>query len=164
MLTEDELLTEMPSTVVRADGDIELYKNGKLHNANGPAITEPNHEVYAIEGLIHRDGKPAEIRDNPSDGSHYEKLCFQGEIHRIDGSAEIIYNKTYRVESYFIHDKLHRIDGPAVIYYDATGEVYREQYWINGEKHREGDQPAVSFPIKTGTDIGNYLIMRICCT
>lgn len=146
ILTESEMLAEMPSKVIRADGDIESYKNGKLHSDTGPAVIGPkNHEVYAKEGLIHRIGGPAETIYDPSDGYHCEKWYLYGKCHRIDGPAEIRFDKRggFYQESYYIEGKLHRSDGPAVIYRDISGDVYREEYWVNGEKHRDGDQPAI---------------------
>jgi hypothetical protein len=146
MLTEDDLRAEMPSKLVRNDGNIELYEGGKLHNDNGPAITGPNgHQAYAQNGVKHRVGFPAETWDVPSEGYHHEDWYLYGLPHRIDGPATVIRDAKlgYYQEGYYIDGKQHRIDGPAVIYKDSTGFVYREEYWINGQLHREGVQPAI---------------------
>ena len=59
------------------------YKNGKIHNDDGPAITYPNGiQQYYIDGKLHREDGPAE---EWPDGTY--SWFFRGEFHRLDGPA-----------------------------------------------------------------------------
>jgi len=58
-----------------------------------------------------------------------------GNRHRGDGPAYIIYNKNGNVECeyYILNGKRHREDGPAVIWYYENGNIECVYYYLNGE-------------------------------
>lgn len=82
------------------DGPAEIW-----FNQNGTMI----HQVYYVNGLKHKDGKPADIYYHPN-----ENIISQ--------------------ESYYIHGMLHRIDGPAKIWYSKTGTILKKEYYLEGQK------------------------------
>lgn len=47
------------------DGTVRIYKNGKLHSENDPAIIGTNgNKVWCINGLWHRENGPAFLSEN----------------------------------------------------------------------------------------------------
>ena len=131
ILTASALLKEMPQKIVRVDGAVEHYIEGKLHCDDGPAIEGPgDRKVYAQKGLYHRTGGlPADTHGN------YQGWYQNGVLHREDGPAVI--NGLYD-EQYWVQGHPHRLIGPAFVFEDGTME-----YWINGKRHRENGLPAV---------------------
>lgn len=106
-----------------------FYKNGVLHNENGPAVITTNGaKHWYINGKLHRDDGPALIC--PMGSKYWYK---NGLKHREDGPAVI--ERTY--EAWYIDGKLHREDGPAMVHTNGV-----EHWYINGLHHRE-DGPAV---------------------
>jgi len=68
--------------------------------------------------------------------------------HREDGPAYIEYWKSVEriYEAWYINNKRHRIDGPARIYYNPDGTIYKNYYYISGErlsKEQWEDHPLV---------------------
>jgi len=73
-----------------------------------------------------------------SDGTKSNKFDCSKMIHRLDGPAEIWYNKDGSIQSeeYVINNELHRDNGPAYIQYSKNGSICYEAYYTNGEAHR----------------------------
>ena len=52
-------------------------------------------------------------------------------------------------EEYYINGEFHREDGPAIICYYDNGNIYNEKYYTNNKLHRE-DGPAVTYYYENG--------------
>ena len=71
----------------------------------------------------------------------YEAWYFDGRLHRKDGPALILFNKT---KEWYIKGFRHKIDGPAF----TTRDGYKAWY-MKGKRHR-ADGPARIFPDRNG--------------
>ena len=72
-----------------------------------------------------------------SDGSIAEQSWrLNGELHRDDGPAEIIYRRDGSIywQEWYLNGKRHRSDGPASIKYKRDGSIERQEWWLNGKK------------------------------
>ena len=113
---------DYPIKITKEDGTINYMKDGKLHNAVGPAVICP-------------------------DGSFY--YHFNGVAHRQDGPA--VFNAKEQMYEYLRNGDLHRIDGPAVEYVKSPqkndyfiegGFLSKEDY----DKYMKHNKKAVSIP------------------
>lgn len=87
----------------------------------------------------HREDGPAVIKTavNKRKGNMIlsESWYINGEKHRTDGPADILYNKKsglIKSEKYFRNNRLHREDGPAVIYTEKNKSW--NEWWFMGCK------------------------------
>jgi hypothetical protein len=167
---------------LKVNGDVSHYKNGMLHNEDGPAVEKVDGtKIWYFEDKIHRDDGPAIIY-----GSGTKSYFKHGVVHRENGPAiEFIsgdkcfyidgvqltekqfaeYNQakidkkpqrsfttTDGTEWHYKGGKLNRDDGPAIIYTNGY-----KQWFKNGELHRE-DGPAIECGDKVSYHInGKYL-------
>ena len=89
-----------------------------------------------------------------TDGSiKWQEWLLNGERHRDDGPAVIIYRQILDEQSYtksngsilrqawWLNGERHRSDGPALIGYRANGSILRQIWYLNDKRHRE-DGPA----------------------
>lgn len=83
---------------INEDGSIFYYVNDKLHREDGPAIEWWTGSIeWYKDGILHREGGPAE------DHVIWDKWFYNGELHRIDGSAlNLHYANEYH---WFYHGK-----------------------------------------------------------
>jgi antitoxin component YwqK of YwqJK toxin-antitoxin module len=111
-------------------------KDGVVHRENGPAIIMFDHysrhkveERWMRNGEVHRDG------DKPA-WCHYDLNS---------GNLDSI--------SYYKRGKLHRDgDRPAQISFrsDSDGALAREEYWIDGQRHRDRFAAVIVYDRETG--------------
>lgn len=112
---------------------VEWYVNGELHREDGPAVIDyendgvPFRQQWMQHGKHHRVDGPADIWGR-EDGEHDERWYIDGDLHRENGPALLVYRKGNKgiylaEESYFLYGDEHRIDGPAVIKYDEAGHI-----------------------------------------
>jgi len=120
--------------VIKSDGTLKWYLNGKCHRLNGPArIRNDGAQEWWNNGQQHRDDGPA---IECADGR--KEWWRNGFIHREDGPAIIRANGT---QEWFLNGEYHREDGPAIIWAWGTKE-----WWINGvpqpnpETYKEGSE------------------------
>lgn len=68
-----------------------------------------------------------------------------GQIHRNDGPAIVIYHKNGEIhyEAYFYKNKRHRSDGPAFQSWDENGKNLIKEYWENGYLHHTTGPAAI---------------------
>lgn len=111
---------------------------GKLHREDGPALTRGQREEWYWNGIRHRVGGPA-VKD-PSQG--VEMWYQNGEHHRSDGPATILESVSpdgtgsrSRTLTWYYLGLRHNAYGPADICTE-DGRIYREQYYIAGQRHR----------------------------
>ena len=59
-----------------------------------------------------------------------------GERHRIDGPARIVYTPSgeTRVEYWYLNGEKHRTDGPAEIFYNNPREIIDTSWYLNGDE------------------------------
>ena len=132
LITLDELYN-LPNGIVKYNGRIFYYQNGKLHREeDGPTVEYTFGEKrWYINGLLHRKNGPA-IEYANGDKEWY----LNGLLHREDGPA--FYKRMYDGDKkWYINGLLHREYGPAIE--DANGT---KEWYINGIRHRENG-PAV---------------------
>mgnify|MGYP006423789001 CR=1 FL=1 len=98
-------------------------------------IEKNNFEIkYYLNGELHRSDGPAKIVYNKSN-IEAEYYFHNGKLHRENGPARILYNEDeYIIEAeYYIHNgKLHRKDGPAAIFYGIYGFISNHFFFYNG--------------------------------
>ena len=131
LITLDELYN-LPNGIVKYNGRIFYYHNGKFHREDGPAVEYTFGEKrWYRNNLLHREDGPA-IEYANGDKEWY----LNGLLHRVDGPA--FYKRASGTKEWFINGLLHRLDGPAV-------ELANEKKWFkNGKLHRE-DGPAIEY-------------------
>ena len=91
---------------VYSNGEIRYFKNGSLHNDEGPAVIRRNisggmYEAYYRNGSLHNDEGPAVIRRNVSGGT-YEAYYRNGRRYREDGPAVVSEGDYVK---YYINDR-----------------------------------------------------------
>lgn len=115
-------------------------------------------ETWMKDGTVHREHGPAIVRfDHLTRHKVEERWMHNGELHRegdepawsyfdlSDGSADTI--------SFYKNGKLHRDDDkPAQISFcvDSKDVVAREEYWFNGQLHREKLAAIIVYDRETG--------------
>lgn len=108
-------------------------ENGVVHSDHGPAIymhdTHPNGRAWVRRGKLHRDDGPAVKRPPRSK----PRLRMPG-----DNSKDL----PVAVEEWWLNGHPYRPDEPAIVWDDGRGDWYN----IDGELHRDGDEPAVEYP------------------
>lgn len=125
--------------------------NGKVHRDGGPAEIryykngKLQRELWFKEGKLHRDDLPAATLYSENGQIRYKEWYRDGNFHRDDLPAIIRYNDDGQLESeLWLQDgKKHRDDLPAVITYYENGQLLSEYWFQDGKHHREGDLPAV---------------------
>ena len=70
--------------IIREDGEVEYWKNGRKHRINGPAVITPYKIEWWQNGQRHRKDGPAIIYSNGM-----KEWWRYGQRHRIDGPAMI---------------------------------------------------------------------------
>ena len=65
-----------------------------------------------------------------------EAWYLKGKLHRVDGPAFVLYNKSGNIqyEAWYFNRKRHRVDGPAYIWYYESGQIEQEDWYINGNQ------------------------------
>ena len=121
-------------TVKWTDGSVEYYKNGLLHNENGPAIISINKDhtkkTWYDNGKIHRIGAPAiEVWWGTNNELVYQEYYVENIRHREDGPAIIHPSGT---EIYYIDGKLYNKNGPAIIN-KKDGKIIGQQWFISNK-------------------------------
>jgi hypothetical protein len=93
-------------------------------------------------------------------GIQNEEHLFEGDLHRIDGPADIYYSEDGSLEEawYYRHGYVHREDGPAEIYYNAEGLITSVDFWIEGEQLSFWD-----FYDQSSTDVQKVLLRDWLC-
>lgn len=137
------------------NGVMEYRLNGKLHNAEGPAVINPDGSFeHWINGKRHNLKKPSYFHPEKKDawflngltkhnnGSHnsdygYEVWRCNDNIHRLNKPA---IKKPNGTKIWYFEGKRHNNNGPAV----SMPNGYKE-WWYNGKLHRL-DGPAVLNP------------------
>ena len=75
----------------------------------------------------------------------YDKITYRcwecGKMFNRKQTTFHIENGNIYCEEYWVNGKKHRLDGPAVVYYYENGNIHCEQYWVNDKYHRL-DSPA----------------------
>ena len=115
--------------IIKKNRDEYRFKNGVLHQEDGPAIIKNKTYVWYYEGKIHRLNGPAIISN-----SGRVEFYINGKRHRDNGPA--VHTKD-KVKKWYKYGILHREDGPAIE--SPNGEYY---YYKKGRLHRE-DGPAI---------------------
>jgi hypothetical protein len=144
-----ETSNEYGPAVIRAAGICEFWHNNHIHR---PSIRydELIHE-YWIDGVKHRDeydddgeSLPAFIEYEQWSGEILkEEWWFEGELHREDGPAVIIYEDGVAVKKEWYNGGMrHRLNEAAI--FDMLDGI--REWWVNGLRHRE-DGPAVMFEL-----------------
>ena len=124
LITLDELYNLTNGKIVRNNGDIEYYQNGRLHREDSPAIERANGDKdWYKNGERHRENGPA---FEQGDGT--KEWYINGILHRDDGPAvECVNGDKY----WFKYGERHREDGPAIEC------VNGDKYWyINGKQYK----------------------------
>lgn len=133
-----------------ADAEItKHFKDGKLHNENGPASTIINKQGtmthYAIDGKYHNPAGPA-VKLESKNGDIHEEYHIDGMFHREGNLPALnIKNKNKTLQIYSRYGLEHRDgDKPSYIEKNDTGlNEINVKYHKFGELHRDGDKPAV---------------------
>ena len=121
-----------------------LDADGRYHCEDGPAVvTDDGVEEWHQRGELHRDdGGPAITRPLPRklaliepDLDNYGPPFGNGRPVRGDSK------EAHATDEWWQHGRLHRIGAPAVVHADGLVE-----FWVDGVRHRAGDEPAVAFP------------------
>lgn len=122
------------------------------------SITKDDYKiVHRLNGKVHReDDEPAIIYDN----KNRHEWWINGKRHRDNDKPAMIIRRNYGLDQqWYQHGLLHRHsgDGPALIitFNQNPTEVENicvliRQWWINGKKHRDGDEPAVIITSRNG--------------
>ena len=111
-------------------GNKEWYKDGLRHREDGPAIVlKDGIEIWYKDGKKHRDNDLPAVVD--SDGT--EKWYKDGKKHRDNDLPAVIYGgfSSLNREEWWLNGELHREKGPAVIDHDTGWKYYK-----NGKLHR----------------------------
>ena len=73
LITLDELYNLTNGKIVRNNGDIEYYQNGRLHREDGPAIERVDgYKSWYKNGELHREDGPAVEYENDPDIEHVD--------------------------------------------------------------------------------------------
>lgn len=95
-------------------------------------------ETYTNQnGEYHREDGPARIVYYKGGQIKEEAYFLNGEYHRIGAPAMIKYRKdgTICEQSYEQHNMLHREDGPAYQTFFADGQLYNQVYYLNNIRY-----------------------------
>lgn len=136
----------MLSTVEYANGDIEHYKDGLLHQDNDqPAcIMAPSKRNPRGCREWYQDGKLHRIDDMPASADiRSHRWYLNGELHR-DGDQPAIMLADGS-QYWYQRNMLHRSGGkPAAIDHDSdSGELLGKAWYINDRLHRGSGKPAI---------------------
>lgn len=139
----------------------EFYKDGKLHNDDGPAVMQGDLRVLLLEwykaGEIHRENGPARLEAIPElNRTMNEEWWVNNKCHRIGAPAILRYNACVNPpilehEIWSVDGKHHREDGPAETYNcHRTGKKHYEKWSINGQLHRKDGPADIRWDRNTG--------------
>lgn len=119
-------------------------KDGKVHNANGPAMFTYNAKYWIENGFVHRLNGPAvEFADGTKQYFLYGIPVSESEFKAIswaEVAVEPVFNESMEISSIqFLNrtNELHRNEGPARIAVDGS------KYWYNNGRPHRLDGPAV---------------------
>jgi len=133
--------------IIHVAGINEFWHNNHIHKPSF-CNDELIHE-YWIDGVKHRDefdddgeSLPAVIEYEEWFGDIIrEEWWFEGELHREDGAAVILYENGVAIKKEWYNGGMrHRLNEPAV--FDIIHGI--RVWWVNGSRHRE-DGPAVMY-------------------
>ncbi|MDD9900978.1 MAG: hypothetical protein OXT65_08375 [Alphaproteobacteria bacterium] len=131
------------------------YKNGRLHNDNGPAISVQQKDGTKNEHWLENGILKRSITHYSTGLRTEEWFDENGRLHRDDGPAYITTNTDgERTEEWSQHGTLHRVGGPAQ---ETTGPggCYERKWFQNGKEHRD-DGPSTEKFIASGTRIERW--------
>jgi len=76
--------------------------------------------------------------DDFGGGIAVETYYVNGEKHREDGPAQIMYREddTIKYEMWYLRGKLHRDNAPAVVWYDRSYNKCRCEYWLDDVRYQ----------------------------
>lgn len=141
--------------------EIDYLYNGRFHRENGPAKLflydngNIKEEHYYRNGEFYPDSKGVTIRKFFKNGA-LKSTCEQIKDNYIKITN---YNKSdLKVdEKYYFNGNLHKVDGPAMIIYYNDGKTIKEQYWYRFGKLHRLYEPAVQYD-NNGNVISSYYI------
>jgi antitoxin component YwqK of YwqJK toxin-antitoxin module len=82
-------------------------------------------------------------------------------FHHKTGHSVISYNEAGSAshEEYYMNGEYHRENGPAIIgYYNENGSIQSEKYYMNGKLHREDGPAVISYHINGHITYDKYFI------
>lgn len=132
----DELLD---GPVTSSDGTVIYFKDGVIHNSEGPAIISPR--SILLQFHIWNEFWNGYPYIDPDDRSymwfHNGVACRHPET-ETETDHEPAFTTTNGIKAWFRENQLHRVGGPALIWNDGSQEWLRK-----GKRHRDGDLPAL---------------------
>lgn len=156
-----------------------IYKKKLIFNISNKSRL---HEVgYFKNDCFHREVGPAMTMWRENGRIKYEKWYKYGNLHREDGPSSTFYFKNQKIksQSWHINGNKHNQNGPSYLeyakdismfyeYYDDIDiddkhlytriELFREEWHINDQLHREGDLPACMYYDRNGRKIKLYCL------
>lgn len=140
-----DVITYIIAPYLHASAAVILTSVAQVELLDRTAYTQPHcitknvlgYTIHYRNGKVHNDEGPAAI--SPDDDEHW--FC-NGVRHRVGGPAIIIRDliDTKPGRYWYQHGKKHRVDGPAIEYISGGKE-----WWQHGERHREGGLPAIEY-------------------
>lgn len=149
---------------IKQDNQYRVYKNGKLHNENGPAVVcfDRSGDIVTFanwqkNGVLHNEGGPSYYLASKNhsflalfciNGIEYtekeyfstiEKQSVNFESGIPNGYTGVAYVSSWGAHGIFKNSRLHNDYGPAVFFDSGTKE-----WWQHGSRHRL-DGPAVVY-------------------
>ena len=100
--------------IIKVNGRISYFLNGKLHREDGPAVEDEKSKKWYLNGKLHRDDGPA------VEFSYGDKYWFNNDLLHREGGPAIEFPCGSKF--WFINGQLHREDGPAIEYADGRTE------------------------------------------
>lgn len=104
-----EIHSDNGPAIEHADGELEWYKEGKLHREDGPVSEWEGGEAWYLFGERHREDGPA-FTGSDSNGK-LEQWWIHGKRHREDGPSE---ETSAGYKAWYLNGEPHRENGPAV--------------------------------------------------
>ena len=113
-------------------------------------ITDDISIRYYLNGELHRKNGPALILYNNYDYIRAKFYYIKDSLHRENGPAEIDYYSNGNIETkiYYKNGIIHRENGPANIYHNEYGFIEKKEYYFNGIKFNPDNLP-FKLPIDT---------------
>ena len=135
-MTYPQIVAAMDGTITRSNGDVEVWRNGSLHNLTGPAITKANGDkFYYKNGKLHRDADlPAKEYANGDKEWYTTGKCTRA------GNPAVV--RTDGTEIWYTLGKIERLLDLCA-YKTATGT---QMWYVGGELHRDTDFPSIIQP------------------
>lgn len=149
----------------------EYYRDGQLHRPSheGPAMIEIDvsgrtvREVYFEQGQRHRNPKEGPAWHGFEEGFETWEYITRGELHRDEQEGPAVVSRDPGTgvivrEEYFRNGQWHREHGPALLTRDAaTGKMLREEYYQNEQLHR------LNGPASSDRDQAGRLVLEFWC-